>query len=568
MTVQSSRGLRALLILVALVSVGVMVASSADDGGWQATYWNNPQMEGSPVLTRNERVIDNVYGESSPAPGTVNNDYFSARWTQTVNLQPGTYRFTMSSDDGSRVIVNGVKVLDQWYDHSLRTASAEMELPGGDTQITVEYYDSTFAAVASFKYDLIKQADAQSNVQQSSLARPAPQEPVQQTVAAAPEPAPVQVAAAAPAVQQRSSCANAGFSASYFNSSDLSGPAVLNRTDPSINFDWGEGSPGAGVNTDGFSVSWNGRINLQQGSYLIALSGDDGLRMALNGEVRVNDWYAQGLTTRTFNLDHAGGPISIRVDHFDAGGYSLIGLTCTRLGDYNGPPLQVGQVGQVGTQVQAAAQPVQQPVAAAPAAQPVAAQPAQPAQPAAQAVTASAEANIGVGTCQISNVYHLNLREGPSLNSAVVGRVSYGEMTTLTGQRSGKYVHIRDSGGEEGWVNRYYCGNAELPQALSAEAPAAATVEVAPAPEPVVSAAPACNSVTVTSEALMVRGGPDISHLWYDVAYYGDTLCLTGHRNQASNWIEVTTQNGIRGWVFVYYTTTTQDQLYALTPTQ
>ena len=547
MIAHSFRKVAAMLLLV-LLTVGVTVVKSADDSGWQASYWNNTTLTGSPVLSRTERVIDYNWGESSPAPGTVNADDFSVRWMRTVNLPAGTYRFTLSSDDGARLLIDGQTVLDQWSDHSLRTASAEIPITGGDTQLIVEYYDRGLTAVASFKYTLVQTTQAS--------AAPAPQQPI------AAKPAPD---------NQVSSCSNANWAANYYNNTDLSGAPVLSRTDASINFNWGEASPAAGVNADGFSVRWISNINLRSGSYLIALSGDDGLRLALNETLRVNDWFAQPLTTRTFSLDHAGGILNFRVEHFDQDGFSKIGFSCVRLGDYNGPALETAQAPAPVAQPVVAAEPASAP-APAPVVQPVAASTTTPVESAPAVVSPAAPANGNAGGCQISYVYHLNLREGPSLQTAIVGRVSYGEVATLTGGRHGKYVQIRNGLGQTGWINKYYCGAAQLPpDQVAAQATATTTTAsaVKSTAAPVQPAAPACgNTTTVATNALLVRGGPDISYLWYDLVNYGDTLCLTGERNVAATWIGVITHNGIRGWVFSPLTTISSDQLYALDPTQ
>ena len=595
-----------LLTVVVLAAVGVMAVSSADDGGWQATYWNNTELEGNPVLSRTERTLDYNWGDSSPAPGTVNADNFSARWTQTVNLQQGTWRFILSSDDGSRLLVNGQRVLDQWYDHSLRTTSAEIYLPGGDTQLTLEYFDRSHSAIASLRYDLLRAGGNAPQPTPIPTTAPAPQAQVQPQVQQAAqqiEQKPVQQTAvtAAPLSSTITSCSNVGYTANYYNNRNLSGTPVINRTDPSINFDWGEGSPAAGVNSDNFSVRWNGNVDLKSGSYLMAITGDDGLRLFINNTARVNDWIEQPLTTRTFNYEHPGGPLNIRVEHFEAAGYAKIGFSCVRLSDYTGPPRE---------QAQPAAQPVAQQVAqqpAAPAPQPTAQPVAQPiaqpqptaipqpvavqqpaaapqAQPVAQAPAAPAPVPATASSCTISRVYRLNVRSGPGLNYAIETVVAYGDVVGLTGERQGKYLKIVTPGNQVGWINTYYCGSAELPTdntaiAAPSPAPTAQPVAVAPepvAPEPAVVVPPpipvpeetGCNEVIVTGEALMVRGGPDIGNLWYDIAYGGQTLCLTGARNNAATWIEVISPNGVRGWVFCAWTTISADQLYALNPIQ
>jgi hypothetical protein len=43
----------------------------------------------------------------------------------------------------------------------------------------------------------------------------------------------------------------------YYNRTDLINPVMIQNT-LSINFNWGNGSPGSGVNADGFSARWQG----------------------------------------------------------------------------------------------------------------------------------------------------------------------------------------------------------------------------------------------------------------------------------------------------------------------
>src|SRR5262249_32964744 len=58
-----------------------------------------------------------------------------------------------------------------------------------------------------------------------------------------------------------------GLSAAYFNSLDLTGTPI-SRVDGSVNFDWGGGSPAVGINVDGFSARWTGKIvAIESGQY-------------------------------------------------------------------------------------------------------------------------------------------------------------------------------------------------------------------------------------------------------------------------------------------------------------
>lgn len=117
--------------------------SGGDGGGsgpWLGQYFNNRTVSGTPALVRNDNDINFNWGNGSPASG-INADNFSVRWTRSLNLSPGRYRFTVTSDDGVRVGVNGQLIIDDWSDHPPRTVSGEINLPGGSVPIVVDYYE-------------------------------------------------------------------------------------------------------------------------------------------------------------------------------------------------------------------------------------------------------------------------------------------------------------------------------------------------------------------------------------------------------------------------------------------
>jgi hypothetical protein len=59
---------------------------------WRGSYFGNPDLEGDPLLVRNDENVAFDWGGGSPAtPLPVDN--FSARWRRTVSLEEGTYRF-------------------------------------------------------------------------------------------------------------------------------------------------------------------------------------------------------------------------------------------------------------------------------------------------------------------------------------------------------------------------------------------------------------------------------------------------------------------------------------------
>ncbi len=76
---------------------------------------------------------------------------------------------------------------------------------------------------------------------------------------------------AGPAVLERT----AGLTAQFFNTTNFSG-SLVQATGQTLNYNWGNGSPGAGVNADNFSVRYSGNLTVDaDGWYSFRLSGDD-----------------------------------------------------------------------------------------------------------------------------------------------------------------------------------------------------------------------------------------------------------------------------------------------------
>jgi hypothetical protein len=121
---------------------------------WRAEYWNNSRLEGQPQLVRDEFRVTNDWGRGSPAPGVIATDFFSARWTKTLSSNPGLYRIVLASDDGARVFINNVLVLDGWNVPVVGSPiSTDYFYPGGPVTIRVEYYELTLQA--NIRLDMI-----------------------------------------------------------------------------------------------------------------------------------------------------------------------------------------------------------------------------------------------------------------------------------------------------------------------------------------------------------------------------------------------------------------------------
>jgi hypothetical protein len=119
---------------------------------WRGEYFDNMTLSGAPALTRDDAQIDFNWGTGSPAPGVIGGDRFSARWTQSLDLPAGHYRFAMTVDDGGRLWVNGHLLIESWRDQPARTYTGDIYLPGGPVPIKMEYYENGGLAVARLSW--------------------------------------------------------------------------------------------------------------------------------------------------------------------------------------------------------------------------------------------------------------------------------------------------------------------------------------------------------------------------------------------------------------------------------
>jgi hypothetical protein len=118
--------------------------------GWYGEYFSNRWLSGFPTLVREDAHVDFKWGYSAPASG-IPSDGFSVRWTRTVHLEAGRYRFTTATDDGVRLWVNDHLLIDRWRDQPLRSYTGTIYVAGA-TDITMEYYENGGVATARLSW--------------------------------------------------------------------------------------------------------------------------------------------------------------------------------------------------------------------------------------------------------------------------------------------------------------------------------------------------------------------------------------------------------------------------------
>ncbi len=141
---------------------------------WQVSFYNNTDLAGEPVLSRNDRDLDFNWAMEAPAP-SVSTDQFSARWTANFHFDAGEWLFSAGADDGIRLWVDDELLVDQWdsigaYVVHINTIS----LTKGFHDIKVEYYDADGLAGITLNWKRLSETDT-NNVAGSPPQNPAPQ---------------------------------------------------------------------------------------------------------------------------------------------------------------------------------------------------------------------------------------------------------------------------------------------------------------------------------------------------------------------------------------------------------
>lgn len=136
-----------------------------------------------------------------------------------------------------------------------------------------------------------------------------------------PKPAPLP-APAAPAPLPRAAvpaAPKAGPWTGYYYNYQQSSAPVLTRQDTSIDFNWGQSSPGPGVGTDRFSIVWQGYHSFSGGSYTFIALTDDGVRLWVGGTLVIDGWRDQASTLYFNDYAPPRGTHLVQVEYYEAG---------------------------------------------------------------------------------------------------------------------------------------------------------------------------------------------------------------------------------------------------------
>lgn len=128
-----------------------------------------------------------------------------------------------------------------------------------------------------------------------------------------------------------SAATGTGLYGEYFDNSNLTNRKAT-RTDATVNFNWGAGSPHPQIGADTFSVRWTGWVHAPvTGTYTFYTTSDDGVRLWVNNQLLINNWTNHSVTENSGTIAlTAGSKYDIRLEFYENTGNAVITLSWLR----------------------------------------------------------------------------------------------------------------------------------------------------------------------------------------------------------------------------------------------
>ncbi|OQX00224.1 MAG: hypothetical protein BWK73_49160, partial [Thiothrix lacustris] len=170
---------------------------------------------------------------------------FSARWTGKYLFRDGgTYRFVTDTDQGVRLWVDGVLVIDKWAQQNSKQQKV-IKLKAGLHTIKMEYFDSWSVARAKLNWEKLLECTA---------------------------------------TPENQLCGE------FYATTDFSGDVADVMLADQINFDWAGAAPSSFVPSDRFTVRWTGNVRFEKGLYRLLTDVDDGIKVWVDDKLLIDAW--------------------------------------------------------------------------------------------------------------------------------------------------------------------------------------------------------------------------------------------------------------------------------------
>jgi hypothetical protein len=250
-----------------------------------------------PNMVRNVKLVS--YSSTSQAwKGYSRRDNFAMRWTGSLLIrQRATYRFSLLSDDGSKLWINGAYTVNNDGLHGMRNKEGERLLGSGPHMLRLEMFERSGNAGMVLRY---RGPDTRSKM------------------------------IVVPTRVLRKTTRGTGLKEEVFYFGQTQRCQNLNgrrpnmaRTVKAVNYRktarrW----PGL-ARSDQFAVRWSGSLSVKKaGVYRFFLSSDDGSKLWLDSRLAVNNDGLHAWRTRAGQRRYRAGPHSLRLEMFEKHGHA------------------------------------------------------------------------------------------------------------------------------------------------------------------------------------------------------------------------------------------------------
>ena len=119
---------------------------------WSGEVYATADLTGPVVSRRTDPHPLRVTFSTTGRPAGVTTRPFSIRWRRAAVFPDGVTRVTLRTDDGMRLLVDGLQRFESWTQQPPTTYTVDVSLPAGVHEIVVEYNDTFGSGVAEVSW--------------------------------------------------------------------------------------------------------------------------------------------------------------------------------------------------------------------------------------------------------------------------------------------------------------------------------------------------------------------------------------------------------------------------------
>ena len=267
--IQVPQGSHQIRVQYAEYTGGAQLALSfTEPQGWVAKYYNNKDLQGTPVINEHAK-LDFNWGYNSPA-STIPTNYFSATFEKEMSFKGGDYYIAGHVDDAVNVYIDGQLVygINNAGSHKLNKL---INISPGSHKIYIEYKE--FTGAANLSLDFIK-----SN----------------------------------------------GWLIKYYPNENFKGTPIYDSINK-LDLNWGGGSPNSSITSDNFSAEYVKNMDFEGGVYNLFGKADDLIKVYIDDKL-VYDIHSPGNHTFNHLVEITKGNHEVRVQFVEYTGGAKVAV--------------------------------------------------------------------------------------------------------------------------------------------------------------------------------------------------------------------------------------------------